>query len=316
MKFSIVIPTYKTFFLEEALSSVLTQSFHDFELIVLDDCSPEDVKSIVSRFHDSRVQYYRNDHNVGARNLVDNWNYLLSIAQGDYVINMGDDDKLLPCCLEEYSKMIDKYPELNVYHAKTQIIDENGRAYCLQDSRPEIESVYSMIYGQFCHNREQFIGDFCFSKQWLIRNGGYVKFPYALYSDWATANQAAVDKGIANSNRFMFQYRKNRYTISQNQDFKTAAETMSSVRDFYKRLLAKPVLNREDSVYAMNIKNVMEQYFVSRIQLFIKLDISNNLFSNHYWIRNRKKYDIPFRRIISISMNCFVHKITSFCSCL
>lgn len=42
---------------------------------------------------------------------------------------MGDDDKLLPTCLEEYNKLIERHPNLGVYHAWTQIIDENQILY-------------------------------------------------------------------------------------------------------------------------------------------------------------------------------------------
>lgn len=57
MKFSITIPAYKQKYLYEAIESCLVQSYKDFELIVVDDASPEDLKSIVDMFSDPRLRY-------------------------------------------------------------------------------------------------------------------------------------------------------------------------------------------------------------------------------------------------------------------
>ena len=128
MTFSVTIPTYKARFLDEAIKSVISQTYQDWQLIIVDDCSPEDLKGIMEPFlNDERISYYRNEKNCGAVYVVDNWNICLSHCIGDYVICIGDDDRLLPSCLEDLSKMIDKYPDLNVYHLQTEIIDENGQ---------------------------------------------------------------------------------------------------------------------------------------------------------------------------------------------
>jgi glycosyltransferase involved in cell wall biosynthesis len=129
MKFSILIPAYKKAYLQECIDSILRQSYERFELIIVDDASPEDLYSIVSLYSDPRIKYYRNGKNCGAINVVDNWNICLSYAAGDYVICMGDDDKLLPNCLEEYVKLIEKYPGVGLLHGWTEIIDEDSTAY-------------------------------------------------------------------------------------------------------------------------------------------------------------------------------------------
>ena len=126
MKFSITIPAYKQKYLYEAIESCLAQTFKDFELIIVDDASPEDLKSEVDKFQDTRIRYYRNEKNCGALNVVDNWNICLGYATGDYVICMGDDDKLLPNCLEEYFKLINRYPNIGLLHGWTEIINDDS----------------------------------------------------------------------------------------------------------------------------------------------------------------------------------------------
>lgn len=146
IKFSIVIPAYKATYLEECLDSVLKQTYPYFEIIILNDASPEKVKEIVDSYTDPRIFYFENEVNIGAVDVVKNWNKCLSLSTGDYIICMGDDDKLLPNSLDEYLKLIRQFPNVAVYHGWTEIIDENSLICDIQEPRPIIESVYSMMY--------------------------------------------------------------------------------------------------------------------------------------------------------------------------
>lgn len=92
MKYSFLLPAFKSRFLKQAIESIISQTFFDFELIVSDDNSPENLKSIVDEFDDKRIVYRRNEKNIGAERMVDHWNLLLSVAKGDYVIMAADDD--------------------------------------------------------------------------------------------------------------------------------------------------------------------------------------------------------------------------------
>ena len=215
IKFSITIPAYKSSFLREAIESVTAQAYRYWELVVVDDCSPEDLANIVKPYlEDKRISYYRNNRNCGAEHVVDNWNICLQHCTGDYVICMGDDDRLLPCCLEEYAKLIEEHPGLNVYHAWTQIIDEQGEVTSLQEPRPEWESALSLLWNRWASRNKQFIGDFCYLTSHLKQANGYYKLPLAWGSDDITAARAAQDKGIANMQCFGFQYRVNSQTIT------------------------------------------------------------------------------------------------------
>ena len=94
--FSITIPAYKDKFLKEAIESVLSQTYENFEVIIVNDASPHNLDAIVNEFNDKRIRYFKNKNNCGARDVVDNWNICLNHASGDYVICMGDEDKLTP----------------------------------------------------------------------------------------------------------------------------------------------------------------------------------------------------------------------------
>lgn len=264
MKFSIAIPAYKGKYIYKAIESVLCQTYQDYELVIVDDCSPEDLKSIIDKFHDPRIRYYRNNKNCGSINVVDNWNICLSYCTGQYVICMGDDDCLTPCCLEEYKKLIDKYPELDIYHAWTEIIDENGKIKSLQQPRPEFESGLSLMWNRWNGRDRQFIGDFCFKIETLRYNGGFYKLPLAWASDDISAVRAAMSKGIANLQVIGFQYRDSGITItnSSNHDIKLNAAFLE--RKWYKQLYStidKNTLNSIDKIYHFMMRTEIDRHF-------------------------------------------------------
>lgn len=214
MRFSITIPAYKAKFLKDAIENCLAQKYRNFELIIVDDASPEELESIVEPYlEDKRVHYYCNNKNCGAEHVVDNWNICLSYCTGEWVICMGDDDILMPNCLEEYAKMIEFYPKVDIMHARVRQIDENGELISILQGRPEYESAYSFIVGRMS-GRAQYIGDFCFRTERLKAEGGYFDLPFAWGSDDVTSFICATPGGIANINIPTFCYRKSRFSIS------------------------------------------------------------------------------------------------------
>lgn len=266
MRFSITIPAYKSQYLKEAIESVIQQSYSDWELIIVDDCSPENLLVLVQPYlSDTRIRYYRNEQNYGAINVVDNWNRCLSYCMADYVICMGDDDRLLPNCLEEYKAIIKKYPNLNVYHTRTEIIDNNGNLISLQEPRPEWESALSLTWSRWAYRNKQYIGDFCYSVSFLNASGGYYKLPLAWGTDDITATLAAKEKGIANTQAYGFQYRENSLTItssSANARIKIEAVLLqySWYHNFLKELSVAE-LSSSDSKYLKTIEKPQKEYY-------------------------------------------------------
>ena len=103
MKFSIVIPTYnRATFLPKAIESVLSQTYTDWELIIVDDGSTDNTKDVVSQYGDSRIRYVyqQNAERSAARN-----NGIMH-AMGDYICFMDSDEYLYSERLEELSNAI------------------------------------------------------------------------------------------------------------------------------------------------------------------------------------------------------------------
>lgn len=299
IKFSIAIPAFKGKFLKETIESCLSQTYKLFEIIIIDDCSPEDLGSIVCGYKDDRITYVRNTNNYGPINVVDNWNKCLSLCSGQYVICMGDDDRLLPNCLEEYYKLIGDYPDIGVLHGWTEIINEQSEVVKPTSRRCLHESVYSLIWHRWNCYRLQFIGDFCYNVEWLKSQGGFYKLPLAWASDDITAIIGATKNGIANTQIPVFQYRVNSATITNTSSAVVKMDAIMLEAEWYTIFLEKKPNNIIDILYW---KEIIKQ-LNNRIDQKKRINIANDLKSKGWfrliwWIGNRRRYNLTIKNIL------------------
>lgn len=299
MKFSILIPAYKLAFFKECLDSILVQTYKNFEIVIVNDSSPEDLDSVVLKYSDSRIKYFKNEKNCGAINVVDNWNICLSHATGDYVICIGDDDKLLPNCLEDYFKLLEKYPNIGLLHGWTEIINEKSEVVNPTTHRCEFESALSLMWHRMHAYEQQFIGDFCFNREWLLQHGGFYKLPLAWGSDDISALIGASKNGVANTQIPVFQYRINSQTISKTGDI---SEKMNAILLAYKwknDFLSKKLEHQQDELYRMDILSKIAHAYQKTCGQTIATDIKcKALRGILYWWANRKKYNISLKTLL------------------
>ena len=296
MKFSVIIPAYKAAFLKEAVDSVLNQTFSDWELIVVDDASPEDLESLIApALADRRVRYFLNGKNFGAVDVVDNWNRALGYCSGDYVICMGDDDRLLPECLINYAALIEKFPDYKLFHAKTQIIDSKGDVTeCLED-RPETETALEMLLARW-KGRKQFIGDFCFDRKELMKNGGFFKMPLAWGSDDISAFMTATGgPGVVNTSAPGFQYRWNDATITSNGSYELKVSAMMQSRDWYRDYLSSMATgtDKEEGI-RKELLSMLDRHFLDYSRQYVREDVSRNPSRVLFWLKNMELTRLGF----------------------
>ena len=93
-KVTVSIPTYnRARFIGKAVDSVLAQTYKDIEILIIDNASTDDTQKIISSFDDNRIKYVKNEENIG---IIGNWNKCIGLAQGQYLMILGDDD--VPHC--------------------------------------------------------------------------------------------------------------------------------------------------------------------------------------------------------------------------
>jgi len=105
---SFVVPCYKlAHLLTECVNSILCQSFQDFEILIMDDCSPDNTAEIAQSFNDPRIRHIRNAPNLGH---LRNYNKGITLARGKYIWLISADDHLFrDYILQKYVDFLDQH---------------------------------------------------------------------------------------------------------------------------------------------------------------------------------------------------------------
>lgn len=213
-KFSIAIPVYnRPDYLKQAIRSALGQTASDFEIVVSDDCSTEDLYSVATSFGDPRISYHRSTQNLGA---AKNHQLSVSLSRGEYVVNLHSDDLLLPSYLEVAGRALDQRREAAaVYSAMTYLVGANVDG-CYK--MPKLSFVDRQT---FAENRwlEKFhrIAPTCclFRRSSFDRLGGYRTFLRFVY-DWDLFIRfMTVGDGILFLPEILSIYRKHEEQVSE-----------------------------------------------------------------------------------------------------
>lgn len=123
-KISVCVPAFRAeAFLASTIESVLAQSYENWELIVLDNNSPDRTGEIANSYIDPRI---RVEHNRTTLDLADNWNAVSAMATGDYLKVLCADDLIHPDCLERQAAVLDADPEISFVASKRDFIAHSG----------------------------------------------------------------------------------------------------------------------------------------------------------------------------------------------
>src|SRR5215208_1230842 len=123
-KVSVCVPTYnRAPLLKNFLTSILNQTFTDYEVLVADNASTDNTPDVVRSFNDPRIRYQRHATNIGP---FANMNYLIGEAAGRYICIVHDDDVYFPTFLERESSMLDRNPRAGMVHCAVYEVDGAG----------------------------------------------------------------------------------------------------------------------------------------------------------------------------------------------
>ncbi|BBO88326.1 hypothetical protein DSCOOX_15060 [Desulfosarcina ovata subsp. ovata] len=110
-------------FLHQAVESVLCQDYEDFEFLIIDDASPQDIATELKCYGDLRMKIVRNEYNLG---LTRSLNKGLQMACGRYIARMDADDISLPQRLKIQVNYMEKHPEIGLLGGQADCIDGDG----------------------------------------------------------------------------------------------------------------------------------------------------------------------------------------------
>ena len=234
VKYTFLLPAYKPDFLEVALRSIKSQTFKDFKVLVSDDCSPHDLKSIYKKVcgDDVRFSYRRNEVNMGSKSLVSHWNLLVDMCDTEYFILASDDDVYEPTFLEEVDKLAQKYPEVDLIRARVRLINDSSNIAVYDGIYQEFTDSLEFVHLMYLHNSIKCIANYTFRLDAIKAKGGFIDFPLAWFSDRATVMKLSTH-GVANTKDVLFSFRMSDVNITFGKNDEKKAYTKEYATQLY-----------------------------------------------------------------------------------
>lgn len=139
-KVSVVLPAYNAEkYIAQSIESILGQTFKDFELIIINDCSQDKTWGIIEKFakRDKRILAISNTKNL---KLANSLNKGIELAKGKYIARMDADDWSYPDRLETQYRFMEKHPKVGIVGGSMNVCSEdlkitNSRSYPVSDKK-------------------------------------------------------------------------------------------------------------------------------------------------------------------------------------
>ncbi len=126
-KISVLCPTYNhEKYVGFYIQSIINQTFDDWELIIVDDCSTDNNVAEIKKFSDPRIHFFKSDYNQGIGNSL---NFAFSKASGEYIIICASDDMFLPGYFEYVYSTFKNDKTIGVVYSSLNLMDHNNKVY-------------------------------------------------------------------------------------------------------------------------------------------------------------------------------------------
>ncbi|OQB29167.1 MAG: putative glycosyltransferase EpsE [Bacteroidetes bacterium ADurb.Bin174] len=233
---SILMPVYNNGdYVAEAIESMLCQTFTDFELIVLDDCSTDHSREVIESFTDKRIIYNRNEKNIG---LANNLNIGLDLSRGEFIARMDGDDISLPERLQIQVDFLDNNPDIDLCSCGLEKFGKETDIW-IRDRDPEQIKITMMFFPPVLHatsvwRREKF-------ERYGLRYNQDA-FPAEDYDLWS---RAIFYCKLANIPQVLYKYRIHGVQVTKMDDRVETKDVQIRV-EYLRRAL--PGLNEEDVI--------------------------------------------------------------------
>lgn len=186
-KLAIVIPAYKAKYLSETLDSIASQTDKRLCVYIGDDCSPEDIGSIVSQYEGKfECVYKRFEENLGGRDLVAQWERCIDMTQGEEWIWLFSDDDYMDknCVAGFYRELSQNRYKVDLYRFDVRILNRN--VYAEQSNFPVLTNSVYLYKNKMSGKCPCFAVEYIFSRRIYQQQGGFQNFDLAWNSDVAT----------------------------------------------------------------------------------------------------------------------------------
>ncbi len=153
-------------YLKTTVHSIVTQTFNDFEFLIVNDQSTDNSVKIIEEFNDNRIVIHNNEKNLGQTKSL---NIGLKLAKGKYVARMDADDMAFPLWLEKLVKVFEKHQEYAAIGSQAIVIDSTGRT---KKTRMVPGGFHETIFRIFFDSPMNHVS-VLLNRELILKNGGY-----------------------------------------------------------------------------------------------------------------------------------------------
>jgi glycosyltransferase involved in cell wall biosynthesis len=263
-KVSVILPVFNgEKYIREAIESILTQSFYDFELIILNDGSTDHSDEIISSFSDSRIVFIRSHQNIG---LIATLNQGIQAARGTYLARMDADDISLPHRLQAQVDFLDMHPEIGVVGGGYLPIDSDGLPVSAPKFWPEYPVTTKwllLVCNPVCHPSTMIRSD-------LIRQVGGYQIGFSHAEDYELWTRLALHTGICSIQDTLLLYRVTPSERVSTDHFKEQVEITIQIRQLAAERLFGLHMDPLVSVAIQGDRPVPERYKIEACNFLSK----------------------------------------------
>lgn len=250
-QFSIILPVKNGGeHVKECVSSILKQSYTNFNLIVLDNNSSDGTKEWIENLKDDRIIVHPS---LISLTIVENWARALTVEKNEFMTLIGHDDILYSDYLYEMNELIIHHPTASLYHSHFNYIDNNSKIIRACKEMP-LQLNKTEFVDLFLNNKIDSMGTgyVMKSEDFNNLNGFPTNYPSLLFADfelWLKLTSINYEV-ISKKNCFAFRIHQSTTTTSSNSKFINAFEIF--LKFLYQIVQTDEKLNVEIKKHALN----------------------------------------------------------------
>ena len=298
---AIIIPAFKSDFLDSALKSLELQTCKEFHVYIGIDASPFDLESIIQKYEKTiPLTVKRFDDNLGGIDLVAHWERCISMTNGEpWLWLFSDDDIIGSKCVESFYKEIAGQQLYDIYHFDVNVIDGGGKNIEIPKKYPVVLESKD-FYKAKCRGKiESFVVENIFSRSIYEKINGFVKFDLAWGSDTATWAAMANEKGIKTISGDLIYWRRSEKNITPNVNMAILQRKLNAnieMLDWANKFYGKPIEAFNHYAFFLMcffyLGLLKKDYFISVLDNSVKKEIISKIEMIAF------KMFFPFLRIV------------------
>jgi len=287
---TVLMPVYNGGeYLKLSIGSILLQTYKDFELLIINDCSTDNSMEVIQSFNDSRIVVHSNPVNMGQTKSL---NAGLRLAKGRYIVVNDADDLSLPQRIEKQLDFITKHPEYPVVGCSAYIMNKNGRISRIFQKAIDQRTIQicplsepPLIHGSVIMNREVILGEGGYNESFRICQD-YEMWSLLMRKGFHVTNLPDILVGIRHYAESLSFRESEAQTIENGRTIQANVEAFTNLtitldEAVRQRLFLAAPERLSEEEFSKAERLFVQQYRNHREQIFLKTDLKKRLFKTY-----------------------------------